>query len=499
MNMYFRTLLIRSLLTGLFTYGFIQTGQAQNEEDALRYSMNKLSGTARYTGMGGAFTALGGDLSAIGLNPASVAVYRRSEFSFTPAFYMQNSEGTFNGTGTDESRLNFHPANIGYIGNFYSSHSKWKGASIAVGYNRMNNFSNEISFKGTSPGSSILDTYVAEINRNGGTPESELFDSYPFGAGLAYNAYLINPTEDDSLLYDHVLQGSTGLQQKKNINRSGGMGEYFLAFGGNYNDRLYIGGSIGLATIRYTEESTYKEIPATDDFTNDLVELRRYENLQTTGTGVNFKFGLIGRATNWLRLGMTIHSPTYYRMDDSWSSEIDADYENGDAFREVSPNGNYDYTLMTPPKASAGAGIVVGKKGLISGEYEYIDYSLAKLGTPRFKATDDYDFNLENQNIQSFYKPTGNIKAGAEWRLDPFRLRAGFNHTGNAYKKDVGEDNSSNTYTFGVGFREDDYFIDLAYAFSQYKQNHYAYYSIENPANITTDTHYLLLTIGFRY
>lgn len=490
--------IIHTLLATIFVLGS-QSGFAQNEEDALRYSLSKLSGTSRFTSMGGAFTALGGDLSAISLNPAAIGVYRRSEFSFTPSFYLQQSEGEYNGQNALENRLNFHVGNIGYIGNFYTSRNKWKSAGVSIGYNRMNNFSNEISFEGVSPGSSILDTYVEDVNQNGGTSEQDIIDAYPFGAGLAYRAYLINPTANDSMLYDHVLMNSEGVLQKKSINRSGGIGEYFLAFGGNYNDRLYIGGSVGLSTIRYREESVYREIPAEDDQTNDLVELRRYENLLTTGTGVNFKFGIITRVTNWLRLGTSVHSPTYYRMADNWDSQIDADYENGDAFRETSENGSFDYKLVTPTRFNVGLGIVMGKKGLISAEYEYADFSQARLGTPRFKATEEYDFNLENERITSLYQPAGTIKAGMEWRLDPFRLRGGFSHQGNVYKEEVGEDNSSNTYTFGIGFREDDYFIDLGYAFSQFSQRHYPYYLVENPAKISTDTHYLMFTVGFRY
>ena len=197
-----------------------------------------------------------------------------------------------------------------------------------------------------------------------------------------------------------------------------------------------MGGTVGLATIRYTEESTYKEIPAETDETNDLVELRRYENLQTTGTGVNFKFGMIGRVTNTLSIGNHRPlAPTYYRMADNWSSQVDADYENGDSYREISPNGSFDYTLKTPAKASGGFGLILGKKGILSGEYEYVDYSLAKLGTPANGATDDYDFNLENQQISSLYQPAGTIKVGTEWRFDPFRIRAGFNHRGKYLQK----------------------------------------------------------------
>ncbi len=43
---------------------------AQGEIDAYRYSQTEVTGTARSMSMGGAFGALGGDISSIAINPA---------------------------------------------------------------------------------------------------------------------------------------------------------------------------------------------------------------------------------------------------------------------------------------------------------------------------------------------------------------------------------------------------------------------------------------------
>ena len=50
---------------------------AQGFYDALRYSTDEIQGTARFRGMSGAFGALGGDMSAVSLNPAGSAVFTR--------------------------------------------------------------------------------------------------------------------------------------------------------------------------------------------------------------------------------------------------------------------------------------------------------------------------------------------------------------------------------------------------------------------------------------
>ena len=57
--------------------------QAQNYTDALRYSTEELTGTARFKAMSGAFGALGGDPSAVNINPAGSAIFNASEISFS--------------------------------------------------------------------------------------------------------------------------------------------------------------------------------------------------------------------------------------------------------------------------------------------------------------------------------------------------------------------------------------------------------------------------------
>ena len=59
----------------LSTFGAL----AQGEMDAYKFSQYDISGTARYMSMGGAFGALGGDISSMRTNPAGLGIYRSSE------------------------------------------------------------------------------------------------------------------------------------------------------------------------------------------------------------------------------------------------------------------------------------------------------------------------------------------------------------------------------------------------------------------------------------
>ena len=56
---------------------------AQTETEILNYSRLSYAGSARAAAMGGAFGALGGDISSWNLNPAAVGVFRKSSVTYT--------------------------------------------------------------------------------------------------------------------------------------------------------------------------------------------------------------------------------------------------------------------------------------------------------------------------------------------------------------------------------------------------------------------------------
>ena len=71
---------MRSLLylgTALFMSQFLA---AQTLNDVSYLTRSGLYGSARYTSMAGAFGALGGDLSAINVNPAGSAVFNDNQY-----------------------------------------------------------------------------------------------------------------------------------------------------------------------------------------------------------------------------------------------------------------------------------------------------------------------------------------------------------------------------------------------------------------------------------
>ncbi|HNP98702.1 MAG TPA: hypothetical protein PKK99_06585, partial [Bacteroidia bacterium] len=227
---------------------------AQTDLDAFRYSQSNISGTARFSSMGGAFGALGADFSSIAVNPAGIGLYRKSEVTFTPSVFIGSTESNFLGKVNSERKFNFNFGNAGIVfTNKLTNNDEgpgWKSWSFGFGYNRINNFHNRSFYENKNPSNSLTN-YFAE-NAQGQSYEN--LD--PFYEYLAYYTYLINP--DSSNNYSAAVPNGNIVQRRSSETR-GAMGETDLTFGGNYSNRLFIGGTIGLSNIRYLEETTFEE------------------------------------------------------------------------------------------------------------------------------------------------------------------------------------------------------------------------------------------------
>jgi tetratricopeptide (TPR) repeat protein len=125
--------------------------QAQNITDGLRYSTDQNTGTARFTALSGAMGALGGDFSAIGINPAGGAVFLSSNLMVSASLfdvennanYFNNSEKSF----SDEATLN----QLGgvFVINNSNEESAFKKFTIGLNYDISRSLDNQLFIAGT--------------------------------------------------------------------------------------------------------------------------------------------------------------------------------------------------------------------------------------------------------------------------------------------------------------------------------------------------------------
>ncbi|MCC7231998.1 MAG: hypothetical protein IT242_03570 [Bacteroidia bacterium] len=466
---------------------------AQTDLDAFRYSQNSITGTARYTAMGGAFGALGGDFSTLATNPGGIGIYRTSEISFSPSFYSGNTTSNFIGSKSSDSRFNFNFGNAGLI---YTDRltnneesSGWKNWNFGIGYNRLNNFHNRSYYESLNPDNSMTEYFAQNAQ---GKDYSELDSYYEY---LAYYTYLINP--DSSNFYSAAAPAGNIVQRRSSETR-GSMGEVDITFGGNYSNKLYIGGSMGFGTIRYIEESTYEEL----DQENTIDSLDRFEfdqYLNTHGYGFNFKFGMIYRPNDLVRLGMAVHTPTWYSMHDEYSNTMRSRFDGGYTGYSESPYGVYDYSLTTPFKAIGSLAFIFHQAGLLSVDYEYSDYSQSRLDA------DGYNFTDVNNIIRKKYTAVHTIRAGAEARYGDFSFRAGGSMSTSPLNSQYaagGADYKKWSAGGGIGMRDKNFFLDLAYLYS-HSNEFFQPYTLENQdvpgVKNSVSSHNIVITLGAKF
>ncbi len=479
---------------------------SQTAVDALRYSRINIGGTARYMAMGGAFGALGADYTSISTNPGGLGLFTTSEFSITPSIYMGKTESTYNGDFASGMKSNFNLGNLGFVftsplSTKAAQSSGWKYIQFATGITRLANFNNHIEINGTNDRNSLLDVYV---NRADGIYFKDIENqngNYAYDLDLAWLTYLINPDNADTTQYSAAVPAGS-LYQSKSIDTHGSMNEYDFSLAANYMDRLYIGITIGIPMIRYYEESTYMEsnpnavaVPVRN-FKNFI----RTESLNTKGNGVNLKFGFIYRLSDWFRFGASVHTPSFFtNMKDNYQASMQSVLENDSTYSYSSPLGKYVYNMNTPLRASGSIAFIIGNIGLVSADYEYVDYTSA-----RFNAS-DFSFNETNKAIRNSYAPTHNIRIGTEWRYNIFSFRGGFNYATSPYKNNNINDGKRIAISAGVGFRQGPFFMDLAYVYTRMLEDYYLYNYVNEPvkisavANNTLLSNSILLTLGTRF
>ncbi|MFH1118993.1 MAG: hypothetical protein V1775_04165 [Bacteroidota bacterium] len=489
---------MKKLIVALYTLtAFMPALQAQNEVDALRYSRLNNSGTARFVAMGGAFGALGADFTSLSYNPAGIGLYKSSEISITPSLAIGRTEATFNGTFRDDSK---YTVNLGSFGIVMATNisarnqqTMWKDVQFGFGINRMANYNSHILIEGTNDESSYLTPYV-----NLDSPENAIGiapgDLNGFSNGLAYDVDLLFlRNAADSATWNYQIDQPIGIRnQRKSIETKGALNEMVFTIGANYADRLYLGATLGVPFIKYSETSVYTETDE-EGIINYFKSFSRTDNLEASGTGLNFKFGIIFRAADWLRLGGALHTPTFYTgMAENYNTVFRSNFDNGSSKTARSREAFYEYELTTPMRAIGSIGFVIGKAGVISADYEYVDYSNSRLRAI------DYDFSNENEAINISYLEANNLRLGTEWRFGSLNLRGGYNISDNPYR--FGTDATNSSYSFGLGIREKRFFIDFAWVHSNMDDEYYLYSTDYVPAVMTkvmNDS--FLMTVGIKY
>lgn len=482
---------------------------AQGYDDILRFSRFTVSGTARSAAMGGAFGALGGDVSTLSTNPAGIGVFRKSEAAFTP---LLNFSDIKSGSLT-ANKTSFQIGTLGAVFSLYNPNFDWRGFNFGINYTNLNNYNYKMDMAVENSTTSQLDVYALQAGQN------IYEDLDPFTLQQAYDAYLLNWDEENESYYPAVGEGEK-VNQYKYIKEDGYQGEYAFSFGTNYKDKLYLGMTIALQATYFKTRSQYTEL-GEENAPSDFDSYDFFENIRIQGVGTNLKFGVIYRPIPELRIGAAIHTPTWYNMNYRRETYLDSyfwtpiDPVTGRKQQEYHPEGaydKYDFDMRTPWRLMLSAATVLMQKAIISVDYEYVDYSSAKYsGGP-------YDYSWENDAIKSTYTGGHNVKVGAEYRFNSLlSLRGGYNYMSSPYKhkgynfvNSIPGGNKIQAVSAGFGLNFGQMYCDAAYTY-RFSEDKSVFYFYQTEINGTEHTimaeplsnkyhnHQARVTLGVRF
>jgi len=493
---------------------------AQTEYDALKTTQSDIIGTARYMSMAGAFGALGGDASAIKDNPAGLGIYRRSEVVGTLNLSLQNSEATWDGKTSNDNLYKVGFNNFSYIlSNQTISDNGLLNSNWSFSYNRLKNFNRNVRISG-NPSTSSLSDYMAYVTSNAEITSNNIFhgsdlnydnEYIPFLSIMGFDAHLIAEKTDG--WKSDLKDGETVTPTYKSQER-GGINEYSVGWGGNFDNTFFLGVTGNIQTVDYNINSSYSEA-----FNNRFGGFTLRNSFSASGVGINLKVGGIIMPTDFWRLGLSISTPTFYALTYSYKSNIQSDlyYAAEDTvIGGKSDNyGSYDFNLQTPIDLTLSTAFILRNQGLISFEYDFKDYTTNKFSP---KAGDDYDYASENEGMKVMLDKSHTFKVGAEYKLtDNFSLRAGYAYTTSATKSDANQlvlynttrndaeyfnHNSTKYLTAGFGYREAGWFLDFAYVRKTIDETFYPYNAAiiaVNGASVITNNNNLVATLGFKF
>ncbi|MDO4225377.1 MAG: hemin receptor [Bergeyella zoohelcum] len=403
------------------------------------YSNDHSNGTAKNMAMAGSMGALGGDLSAIATNPAAAGVFISGTWSATLSVNSSktsskhanntlNYDNTLTKLGQIGGMLSFDPSDV---------NSKWKMVNLAFNYSNTS-----IDDYIETPGNhNIYLTRYAE-NPSTGTIGIQDLTDYKYN-GHAYNRY----------------------GNKSNLN---------IALGANYDHKVYIGGALNFKSVDIEQGDVFQLLNTSLDSTTGLpVNIlgtfgKQYTPYTENSTGFSASVGAIGKINNNFRVGVSIETPTFWSIDRTYT-----DYYLDSANNWSSDVYNENVRLTTPFKTTLSLGLVANKNFALN-----VDYTQA-LSTPKYKTDSGADSQL-NDYFSNSYKKESEIRVGGEYRVNAFRLRAGYAYRNSPLKSETlsvapingGEESATNIanpylgsrqiLSGGIGYDFKSFYIDAA-------------------------------------
>ncbi|MBQ2171612.1 MAG: hypothetical protein II454_00265 [Bacteroidales bacterium] len=482
---------------------------AQTWQDALLFSENDYSGTARGVAMGNALTAIGGDAGSLIFNPAGSATASYSQITITPGitFSLSNTRPSadnmesFHGQSINNTYARMKLPNVGFILNMETGRrSGLKRMSFGVVVNSTNNFTGRFKMAGVNGDNSYAaslassaDGFAEDVLANGDWYYSGDPSRMPAWVDMTgYRSGMFNGVTGRDGAYvalTEIIDDEGNFRLAAPVYQQYGQQSYgaktdaIINFAMNFSDKFYVGANVGITALRYTLSEFWSEAPEnvndfptirySDGTTAQFESLRMNRKYRMAGTGVYLKLGALWRPVAGLRVAAAVQTPTVLNLTEryGYSGEVRLGGKyGGDA---SSPEDEWIYALVSPFRANVGVAYTIGSRAVVSADYEFVNY-----GQARFRSrTSDFEyatgsFSNVNMDIKDLLGPTHQIRLGGEFIVSSLlSLRAGYNLTTGAQRNyldglrlSTGDRLAQlkHSVSAGVGFSFGRAFVDVA-------------------------------------
>lgn len=486
---------------------------AQTITDGLRYASETNFGTARFQAMSGSFGALGGDLSAIGVNPAGSAVFLKSHASISLGIHDTENRTEFlnNKSSSFDTDANLNQIGGIFVINNANEASPWKKFTIAVNYQLDSNYNNRIFIYGNNQ-NSIGDFFrdqatgirLSDLETQGTQTLSNLYaalgrtqGSAAQNAFLGYQSFIIDPVaplDPNNTAYFSNITGPVNQNYTKLTSGSNGKGTINL--GTQFTDHFYFGGNLNSHNISYQERTFLEE--TNTNIGSTVTDVGFQNNLDVYGVGFSAQVGAIATFNN-VRLGISLETPTWYEIYEETSQRIESIRIENERLVSTTIDPNIvtiyeEYYLKTPGKFTGSAAYVFGKSGLINIDYSYKDYSNLEFDTNN----NSNFFQNVNAAIGNSLQGASSISIGGEYRIKHLSLRGGIQYEESPYKDDtiIGD---TNGFSLGGGYNFGRITVDLAYSRITQERNQQEVFGLNETFQNDVSINNAILTFGFNF
>lgn len=444
---------------------------AQNIDDVLRYSERNPATGAHDMGWLGANTTAGaGSYTALFGNPAGLG--------WTP-------ESTVSGVllgGLTNNETRFQSPSDGLSGPFNDTQSGYRIGNAAVTYrvptaqgslvfggaiNRTRSFDRTFVASGMNAQSSITDTFLPTASGFSVDGDGDL----NFDRNISRIAFLAGAIEffdadfqEGRYPFDQAVAPGpvfgTNIEQRDDLIETGGL--YEASFGGAVEvaPRVMLGGSFHVSFGSYTFDRIFEEVDVNNTHTNDLYDvllddgslLRGFDALTVESavnaelTGIGARFGASAMPNDFVKIGLTVATPTYYTVTETFGTRIETFFNEGGSLSAGNTDGSeFEYDIRTPWQVSAGTEVLLGPL-TVAGDVELVDWSTMNI------SADGTSFSRVNRQIRDL-DMTVNAKGGVAYDINALTLRGGVGYQPNPRSNSPQSDRTffsgGFTYQFG--------------------------------------------------